>query len=336
VVLYDVYSVDSFAACCVARKFLGLGVHYEGVTRGSCVQHLSLDAEGLDGKAVALLGLCWKVVDILDLMHATSCLATGRVRTFRSRSSCEPLPGKNLQTEEDETLRCTDLFVSSGVLVATTRDRLREEHELQVNNLSSKIGELQKRLDTSGPSRHEDEGQTGTNSVELGLEEDKDKAEGDGMHALRSGGGGSPKLQRKQTNSQFTHLGIHTHTDGWRDAPGNFFHRYRGFVSSALFETSFASLIVFNALVMAADVQVIGIDIGADLAYAAYMPTSLTAPWARPMFEYFEWFFGIAFTVEIVMKFTAFGLDFVKDLWNWIDTFIASWPGRKLEIICLE
>jgi len=221
------------------------------------------------------------------------------------------LQGKNLQTEEDE------IFLS-------LLDRLREEHELQVNNLSSKIGELQKRLDTSGPSRHEDEGHTGTNSVELGLEDaDKDKAEADGMHALRSGGGGSPKLQRKQTNSQFTHLGIHTHTDGWRDAPGNFFHRYRGFVSSALFETSFASLIVFNALVMAADVQVIGIDIGADLAYAAYMPTSLTAPWARPMFEYFEWFFGIAFTVEIVMKFTAFGLDFVKDLWNWIDTFIV-------------
>mmetsp|Transcript_41622 Transcript_41622/g.85605 ORF Transcript_41622/g.85605 Transcript_41622/m.85605 type:complete len:523 (+) Transcript_41622:31-1599(+) len=73
VVLYDVYSVDSFAACCVARKFLGLGVHYEGVTRGSCVQHLSLDAEGLDGKAVALLGLCWKVVDILDLCMEYHC-----------------------------------------------------------------------------------------------------------------------------------------------------------------------------------------------------------------------------------------------------------------------
>ena len=33
VVFYDVYSVDSFAACCVARKFLGLGVHYEGLHR---------------------------------------------------------------------------------------------------------------------------------------------------------------------------------------------------------------------------------------------------------------------------------------------------------------
>ena len=34
--------------------------------------------------------------------------------------------------------------------LSAKQDRLREEHELQVNNLSSKIGELQKRLDTSG------------------------------------------------------------------------------------------------------------------------------------------------------------------------------------------
>ena len=39
VVLYDVYSVDSFAACCVARKFLGLGVHYEGDMLSLC-RHL--------------------------------------------------------------------------------------------------------------------------------------------------------------------------------------------------------------------------------------------------------------------------------------------------------
>ena len=36
------------------------------------------------------------------------------------------------------------------------------------------------------------------------------------------------------------------------------------------------------------------------------------------------------------MKFTAFGLDFVKDLWNWIDTFIASWHRRRLETEYLD
>ena len=222
------------------------------------------------------------------------------------------MQGKALQTEEDE------IFLS-------LLDRLREEHELQVQNLSSKIAELQKKLDSAGRemSRH-DLGGEADGGHSMGLDDHKVKAEAsEGLQAGRTStnGGGSPKMGK---SSQFTHLGIHNNNaEGWRDATGNWIHRYRRFVQSAVFETSFASLIIFNALVMAADVQVVGIDIGADLAYATYMPTSQTAPWARPMFEYFEWFFGVAFTVEIVMKFTAFGLDFVKDLWNWIDTFIV-------------
>mmetsp|Transcript_65838 Transcript_65838/g.146250 ORF Transcript_65838/g.146250 Transcript_65838/m.146250 type:complete len:516 (+) Transcript_65838:33-1580(+) len=73
VVLYDIYSVDSFAACCVARTYLGQGVHYEGVTRSSCVQHLSMDLKALESKAVAFLGLCWKLVDISDLCMEYNC-----------------------------------------------------------------------------------------------------------------------------------------------------------------------------------------------------------------------------------------------------------------------
>mmetsp|Transcript_35630 Transcript_35630/g.82275 ORF Transcript_35630/g.82275 Transcript_35630/m.82275 type:complete len:553 (-) Transcript_35630:32-1690(-) len=202
-------------------------------------------------------------------------------------------------------------------------DRLREEHQLQINNLSSTIVKLQKQLDRTGTSgqppdsRQDDE--TGMTSAELADYGDRSPKDDD-----RKNGGGSPKLMRKQqTNSQFTHLGIHTANDGWRDGPGSWYSRYRRFVHSALFETSFAALIVFNALVMAADVQFIGYDIGAELQYAAYLPTDVTAPWANGMFALFEWFFGIVFTLEIVMKMTAFGIDFVKDLWNWIDTFIV-------------
>ena len=32
-----------------------------------------------------------------------------------------------------------------------------------------------------------------------------------------------------------------------------------------------------------------------------------------------------AFTLEIVLKILAFRIDFVKDVWNWFDTFLATW-----------
>lgn len=34
-----------------------------------------------------------------------------------------------------------------------------------------------------------------------------------------------------------------------------------------------------------------------------------------------------AFTLEIVLKILAFRIDFVKDVWNWFDTFLATWHG---------
>jgi len=36
-----------------------------------------------------------------------------------------------------------------------------------------------------------------------------------------------------------------------------------------------------------------------------------------------EWFFGVLFTVELVLKVAAMGLDFFREAWNWMDSVIV-------------
>lgn len=70
-----------------------------------------------------------------------------------------------------------------------------------------------------------------------------------------------------------------------------------------------------------------GIDIGATLGYAEYVPTHVTLPWAEDVFMALEYVFGVAFTLEILVKLLAFEFcEFARDLWNWFDTFlVACW-----------
>ncbi|CAJ1377149.1 unnamed protein product [Effrenium voratum] len=67
VVLFDIYSLDSFAAACAARSFLGQGVHYEGVTRNG---YKDIVDTNLEGKVVAMLGVCWKYMEMKELIQA--------------------------------------------------------------------------------------------------------------------------------------------------------------------------------------------------------------------------------------------------------------------------
>jgi len=214
-------------------------------------------------------------------------------------------------------------------------DRLREEHELQISSLTTTITELSKNLRKV----------SGAKSVQIfeptddGKDEkvDRDRnapGEGEGSMALSEikdsqSGSGSPKLQRKptQAGSQFAHLGIlHNNMNFHAEEQITRYKKFQRFVQSAVFETTFAALIVFNALVMAADVQRSGTDIGATLGYADYEPTHVTLPWAEDVFIVLEYLFGVAFTLEILMKVVALKIGFLKDLWNWFDTFlVACW-----------
>merc|ERR1719210_1908303 len=65
VVLFDSFSVESFAACAAARCFLKDNARYIGVNRGSELQDLDVD---VSGKVVAMLGVCWSLEAMHDLV----------------------------------------------------------------------------------------------------------------------------------------------------------------------------------------------------------------------------------------------------------------------------
>ncbi|CAK9028742.1 unnamed protein product [Durusdinium trenchii] len=64
VVLFDVYSLDSFVACCAARAALTQHAQFEGVTRNGSVEQLEID---VTDKVVAMVGVCWDYETMRDL-----------------------------------------------------------------------------------------------------------------------------------------------------------------------------------------------------------------------------------------------------------------------------
>jgi len=107
----------------------------------------------------------------------------------------------------------------------------------------------------------------------------------------------------------------------WRD-------RIKAFVTSPTFETMFAVLILFNTLIMSFEAQYKCLDHGYKLGYSGYSAHSAMEVWpnAKVVFYVFEIFFGLVFTVELVLKVIGFNRDFIYDVWNWIDAVIViSW-----------
>ncbi|CAK0900276.1 unnamed protein product [Prorocentrum cordatum] len=94
-------------------------------------------------------------------------------------------------------------------------------------------------------------------------------------------------------------------------------------VTNAKFELFFSTMILLNAVVVAFAVQFRGFDVGFELGYRWYeRPAVETWPMAESSFEVCDWVFGIAFTVELVLK--ALGMRqypraYLTDLWNYFD-----------------
>lgn len=106
VVLFDLHSTDSFAACCVARMALGENAEYEAVTRGGFIGQLDTD---VTGKTVAMLGVSWTV----DCMHemAWSCEA---LVVMDNQTSVERVLAQYMQTYH--AIVFIDSMMGAGVM----------------------------------------------------------------------------------------------------------------------------------------------------------------------------------------------------------------------------
>ena len=106
VVLFDFHSIDSFAACCVARMALGERAKYEAVTRSGFIGQLHTNVHA---KTVAMLGVSWK----FDCMHdlAWSC---DTLMVMDTQSSAEIELAEFIQTYR--TICFIDSMMSAGVM----------------------------------------------------------------------------------------------------------------------------------------------------------------------------------------------------------------------------
>mmetsp|Transcript_65275 Transcript_65275/g.155978 ORF Transcript_65275/g.155978 Transcript_65275/m.155978 type:complete len:808 (+) Transcript_65275:158-2581(+) len=99
--------------------------------------------------------------------------------------------------------------------------------------------------------------------------------------------------------------------------------KFTKFVKSNIFEGFFCILIAINALLIAADAQYEGLQVGYDIGFENSVPTRENWPDGRQFFDLCSWVFGIAFVVEILLKLLALRRHFLDGGWNAFDMTIA-------------
>jgi hypothetical protein len=113
----------------------------------------------------------------------------------------------------------------------------------------------------------------------------------------------------------------------------------QGFVKSVWFDCFFAGLILMNTLVMAAECQYQGFDVGhgMNLPGCNFPGCKLTRsakstwPGAEDAFRGLDVFFGCIFTFEVLIKLAVTKRDFVNSSWNWFDACIVCfWLVEKV------
>uniref|UniRef100_A0A7S4Q5C2 EF-hand domain-containing protein n=1 Tax=Alexandrium monilatum TaxID=311494 RepID=A0A7S4Q5C2_9DINO len=96
------------------------------------------------------------------------------------------------------------------------------------------------------------------------------------------------------------------------------------FVLGPRFETIYGTLIFLNSMVLAVEVQYMGLDAGFDVGYPGIDRSGKEAwPWAEDAFLVIDRLFLGAFTLEVVLKILVMRAPFFKDPWHWFDTAIV-------------
>lgn len=93
------------------------------------------------------------------------------------------------------------------------------------------------------------------------------------------------------------------------------------------FDSFFGGLILANTIVMSFQVQYRGLETGKQIDYYG-MDKHATEIWpgADVVFDVVDWFFGVVFSIEILLKLGAFHIRFIQDLWNILDFLVvAAW-----------
>lgn len=98
-------------------------------------------------------------------------------------------------------------------------------------------------------------------------------------------------------------------------------------VASTKFELTFAVLILANTLIMAAQMQYRGLETGFMLQYHGLAhPAKDVWPGAETLFTISEYFFGVAFSIEFLLKLAALHAQAFLDVWNVLDFLVvAAW-----------
>ena len=95
-------------------------------------------------------------------------------------------------------------------------------------------------------------------------------------------------------------------------------------VRSYGFELFFSFLIILQALTMAVEVQYTGLDWGYQLGYEGYsLPASEVWHSIPSIVQGIDIFFGILFTIEVILKSCVLGRTYVQDPWAWFDMVLV-------------
>lgn len=131
------------------------------------------------------------------------------------------------------------------------------------------------------------------------------------------------QMLRKKTDPR-EKLGLDPLKGGKVDWSGGPRRKLQTLVCLPQFEAFFALLIVANTAVMAFQVQYEGFETGRRIQYPGYDSYQKDVwPGAETAFYLVDWFFGVVFSSEIVLKIIAMDVMFFCEFWNLLDLIVV-------------
>jgi len=90
------------------------------------------------------------------------------------------------------------------------------------------------------------------------------------------------------------------------------------------FEAMVAAVILSSGIVMCFEVQYRSLQVCHDLRYRGCQEEAHAIwPAAWYAFVFFDWFFGMVFLAEAILKLGCYGMRYFKDVWNWLDLIVV-------------